>query len=86
MHLRKQIEVELDRLVEREISEPVNNALCAFPTVNVVKQSGSVRICGDFKPLNKFMMVDQHLIPHLSDHSVFSSEGKNSLSRLVRCI
>ncbi len=45
----------------------MNNALCAFPTAYVVKQSGSVRICGDFKPLNKFMVVDQHLIPHLSD-------------------
>ena len=67
MHLRKQIEVELERLVEREVLEPVNNALCAFPTVNVVKQSGSVRICGDFKPLNKFMVVDQHSIPQLSD-------------------
>ena len=67
MHLRKQIEVELDKLVEREVLEPVNNALCAFPTVNVVKQSGSVQICGDFKPLNKFMVVDQHPIPHLSD-------------------
>ena len=66
MHLRKQIEVELDRLVKREVLEPANNALCAFPTVNVVKQSGSVQICGDFKPLNKFMVVDQHPIPHLS--------------------
>ena len=67
MHLRKQIEVELDRLDERKVMEQVNNALCAFPTVNVVMQSGSVRICGDFKPLNKYMVVDQHPIPHLFD-------------------
>ena len=66
-HLRKQIELELDRLVEREVLEPVNNSLCAFPTVNIVKQSGSVRVCGDFKDINKFMVVDQHPIPHLSD-------------------
>ncbi len=38
-----------------------------FPTVNVVKQSGSVQIYGDFKPLNKFMVADQHPIPRLSD-------------------
>ena len=66
MHLRKEIEIELDRLLEREVLKTVNNALCAFPTVNVVKQSGSVRICGDFKPLNKFIVVDQLPIPHLS--------------------
>ena len=58
---------------------PVNNALCTFPIVNVVKQSGSVRICGDFKPLNKFMVSDHHPIPHLSHHfTVLVGEQKFS--------
>ena len=38
-----------------------------YALVNAVKQSESVQICGDFKRLNKFMVVDQHPIPHLSD-------------------
>ena len=68
MHLRKQIDVELDRLVKREVLQPVHNAAYVlFQLSNVVKQPGSVRICGDFKHLNKFMVVDQHPIPHLSD-------------------
>ena len=81
MHLRKEIEVELDRLDERKALEQVNNALCAFPTVNVVMQSGPVRICGDFKPLKKYMVVDQHPIPHLSDlfTVLVGGGGKNSL-------
>ena len=72
----------------------MNNALCAFPTVNVVKQSGSVRICGDFKPLHKFMVVDQHPMPHLSDlftvlvggqnlSNLDLSDAYNQLSRLL---
>ena len=66
MHPRKQIEAELDRLIERRILEPWNNAcIMRFSTVDVVKQLRSGGVCGDFKPLNKFMVVDQHLILHL---------------------
>ena len=67
IHLRKAIEAELQRLVERGVLEPVETARCAFPTVNVVKASGAVRICGDFKPLNRFLLVDQQPIPLATD-------------------
>ena len=63
MHLREPIEVELERNVKNGVLEPVDNACCAFPTVNVIKPSGDIRICGDFKPLNAILTVDQHPIP-----------------------
>ena len=63
MHLRAQIEKELERNVKNGVLEPVNIALCAFPTVNIVKPNGDIRICGDFKPLNRIMVVDQYPIP-----------------------
>ena len=47
IHLLTKIEAELDRQVNRGVLEPVDTALCAFPTVNVIKSSDTVRICGD---------------------------------------
>ena len=62
IHLRAQIEAELIRNVQNGVLEPVNT-LCAFPTVNVVKPIGAIRICGAFKPLNQILIVDQYPIP-----------------------
>ena len=62
MHLRAQIEKELERNVKNGVLEPVNIALCAFSTVNIVKPNDDIRICGDFKPLNRIMVVDQYPI------------------------
>ena len=50
MHLRAQIEKELKRNVKNSVLELVNIALCAFPTVNIVKPNDDIRIWGDFKP------------------------------------
>jgi len=57
--LRKGVEEELQRLVERDILEPVDSTKehvdWASPIVTVVKPSGAVRICGDFKvTINKY--------------------------------
>ena len=85
IHFQKQIEAELDRLVERGVLEPIDNALCSFPTVNVVKPSGAIRICGDFKPLNKSLIVDQYPIPRPSD--LFSTlAGGQKFSKLMPTI
>ena len=64
IHLREKIEAEMDRLVKGGVIEPINTAICAFPTVNVIKPYGKVRICGDFKPLNKVLVGGQHPIAH----------------------
>ena len=63
MHHWAQIEKELERNVKNGVLEPVNIALCAFSTVNIVKPNDDIRICCDFKPLNRIMVVDQYPIP-----------------------
>ena len=63
IYLREKVDAELKRNVERGVFEPISSTVCAFPTVNVVKTSGAIRICGDFKPLNQFVMVGQHPLP-----------------------
>ena len=49
--------------------------------MNVVKPSLAIRICGDFKPLNKSLIVDQNPIPRPSD--LFSTlAGGQKFSKL----
>jgi hypothetical protein len=81
VHLQKKIVAGLDRQVESGVLEPVNNALFAFPTVNVLKSSGAVRVCGDFKPLDKLLVVYRYPIPLICD--LFSAlAGKRKFSKL----
>ena len=45
--MRKKVDQELQRLEERGIIEPVEFLEWAAPIVPVVKEDGSIRICGD---------------------------------------
>ena len=45
--LKTKVEQELDRLEQQDVLEPVEFSNWAAPIVPVVKQDGSVRICGD---------------------------------------
>ena len=47
--LREKIEVELERLQKEGIIEPVLFSELAAPIVPVIKQDGTVIICGDYK-------------------------------------
>lgn len=47
--LKAKVEMELDRLQSEGIISPVEFTEWAAPIVPVVKQNGSVRICGDYK-------------------------------------
>ena len=46
--LKHKVEAELDRLLEEGIVEAVQSAEWAAPIVPVVKNDGSVCICGDY--------------------------------------
>ncbi len=62
------VEVELQRLVEEKIIEPVQFTEWAAPIVPVKKSDGSIRICGDYKlTVNRASSVEQYLIPKVED-------------------
>lgn len=66
--MRHKIEQELDRLIEGNIIEPVDNSNWATPIVPVVKSDGTIRLCGDYKvTVNPHLIVNRHPIPRVTD-------------------
>lgn len=60
----KPVENELNRLVKLNIIEPVEYAEYAAPIVSVRKQSGSIRVCGDYATgLNDQLQPSHHPLP-----------------------
>lgn len=59
---------ELQRLKEAGVIEEIEEATdwCA-PMVPVLKKSGTVRICTDFKQLNKAVKRERYMLPTLED-------------------
>lgn len=66
--LEPKIEEEVDRLVKDGVLSPVSFSEWATAIVPVVKQDGSIRLCGDFKTtINPQLEADQHPIPKVED-------------------
>ena len=66
--LKVKVEQELDRLQNDGIISPVEFSEWAAPIVPVVKQDGSVRICGDYKcTVNQVSKLDNYPIPKTED-------------------
>ena len=66
--LKAKVEQELDRLQSEGIISPVEFTEWAAPIVPVVKQDGSVRICGDYKStVNQVSKLDNYPIPKTED-------------------
>ena len=74
------IEKELHRLVEADVIEPVKQASAwVSPIVPVRKSSGKLRLCVDYRELNKSIVRERHSLPtieeitaELADAQVFS--------------
>lgn len=66
--LREKIEVELDRLQNEGVIEPVELNDWACPIIPVRKTDGVVCICGDYKTaINKFSKLDRYPLPKAED-------------------
>ena len=66
--MRAKVESELDRLQEEGVIRPVEFSEWAAPTVPVLKASGDIRICGDYKvTINQAVKVDKYPIPNIDD-------------------
>lgn len=65
--MRVKVEEELERLVENDILEPIDTTSSvewASPIVCIVKPTGKLRICGDFKvTVNPHILIDPHPLP-----------------------
>ena len=59
---------ELERLEKIGVIEPVQHADWAAPIVTVLKQDGSVHICGDYKlTVNQAAKTDSFPLPRIDD-------------------
>jgi len=66
--LRPKVEIEINRMVELGILQPVEVSEWATPIVPVKKPDGTVRVCGDYKiTVNKISMLDNFPIPTIED-------------------
>lgn len=66
--LREKVNMELDRLQQENVITPVKHSEWAAPFVPVVKQDGSIRICGDYKlTINKALSPDSYPLPKIND-------------------
>ena len=79
--LRDKIEKELERLVKQGVYEPVASSKWADPIVPVLKDDGSVRICGDYKQtVNKAAACDKYTVPKMED--IFATIVGGGFSKL----
>ncbi|XP_041347276.1 uncharacterized protein K02A2.6-like [Gigantopelta aegis] len=70
--IKPKVEAEIEKLVSDGILTKVNYSEWATPVVPVIKQDGSVRLCGDFKvTVNPVLEVDQYPLPRIED--IFAS-------------
>ena len=66
MHLREDIESQVQTLMAHGIVEPCSSSWAA-PLVIVKKKDGSNRICVDYRALNNVTAKDGHPIPRIGD-------------------
>lgn len=66
--LRKAIEAELDRLQKADVVEPVHEATpWVSPLVPVKKANGTLRLCVDYRLLNKAIIRERHMLPTVEE-------------------
>ena len=71
------MEAEPDSLENYGVIEPVSYSEWAVPIVPVVKQDGSIRICGDFRvTINQVAERDMYPLPKVDDLLATLAGGK----------
>ncbi|KAK0046765.1 hypothetical protein Bpfe_023789 [Biomphalaria pfeifferi] len=66
--IKAKVEKELNKLENEGILSKVNYSNWATPIVPIMKPSGDVQICGDFKvTINPSLKVEQYSLPRIED-------------------
>ena len=75
--VKQKVEKELTRLEEAGVIEPVQFSSWAAPIVPVLKQDGTLRICGDYKvTVNRAAKTDSYPLPRIYDLFASLTGGK----------
>lgn len=75
---KEMVSTALDKLVKEGVLEPLSCSEWAAPIVPVLKaDQKSVRICGDFKELNKHVHCDRYPLPRIEE--LLSGLGKGKI-------
>ena len=75
--LKPKVEAALERLESLGIIIPVQHSNWAAPVVPVVKQDGTIRLCGDYRvTINKAVKVNSYQLPRVEELFVALSGGK----------
>ena len=76
--LNERIEKDFERLVKEDIYEPIQYSKRAAPTVPILKDDGTVRICGDYKQtINQASLCDKYPVPKTEDLFATLNSGEN---------
>lgn len=71
------MEEELNRLESLGIITPVKSSQWAAPVVPVLKNNGTIRLCGDYRvTINQASKVDTYPLPRVEDLFTAMSGGK----------
>uniref|UniRef100_A0A3B3B4L9 Gypsy retrotransposon integrase-like protein 1 n=1 Tax=Oryzias melastigma TaxID=30732 RepID=A0A3B3B4L9_ORYME len=75
--MRAKVDEEIDRLLRENIISPVKYSEWAAPVVPILKPTGTVRLCGDYKlTVNTVASLEQYPIPKVEDLFTALSGGK----------
>jgi hypothetical protein len=75
--MRPKVGKELEKLERDGIISKIEMSEWAYPIVPVLKNDGSVRICGDFKVnVNQVLQVDQYPLPRIDDIFATLASGR----------
>ena len=67
IHLREEVNCEINKLLQSNIIEPSTSVDWCAPIVPVRKPDRTIRLCVDYRELNKVTPLDRHIIPTLPD-------------------
>ena len=67
IHLRGEVNKEINKLMELKIIEPSQSVDWCAPIVPVRKPDKSIRLCIDYREINKVTPLDRHMIPTLPE-------------------
>ncbi|GBL98117.1 Uncharacterized protein K02A2.6 [Araneus ventricosus] len=78
--MKKKVDVAIDKLLDQRVLEPTSNPKWSTPIVSIIKQSGEIRLCADYKEtINKVMENNpypmpsaNHILANLADGKFFS--------------